>query len=62
MSYYTWNNINNTSYRPIYGHPFYPATDAGRTSKYGPIFGIRLHSSYEPTNSTYARTITFEIL
>ena len=60
--YYTWNSINNTSYRPFYGHPFYPTTDAGRTGKYGPIFGLRFQSSYEPTNSTYARTVTIEIL
>ena len=62
MAYYTWNSINNTSYRPLYAHTWYPVKQAGLTGGYGPVFGLRFQSSYGPANSTYARTIKFEIL
>lgn len=56
------NNISNTSYRPFYNHLIYRAKQAGITGGYGHLLGVRLQSSYDPTNSTYARTFEIEIL
>lgn len=60
-SYRTWNNVSNTSYRPYYYHSIYRAKQAGATT-YGHVMGINLYSSYNPTNTTYKRNVTFEIL
>ena len=60
-SYRTWNNISNTSYRPYYYHSIYRAKEAGATT-YGHVMGINLYNSYNPTNTTYKRNVTFEIL
>lgn len=60
VAYSTYNTFTNTSYRPIYGHPFYWATEAGIGSGYGHVFGLRLHSGYDPVN--YPRTIKIELL
>ena len=60
--YATWNDINNTSYRPYYQHAFYTGTKTGINAGYGHAMGLRFYSSYNPQNATYARTITFEIL
>ena len=60
-SYRTWNNVSNTSYRPYYYHSIYRAKEAGATT-YGHVMGINLYNSYSPTNTTYKRNVTFEIL
>lgn len=61
-SYRTWNNIPNTSYRPYYYHTFYRAKEAGITNNYGHVIGIGLRSSYNPTTTGNARTVTVDIL
>ena len=60
VAYSTYNTFTNTNYRPIYGHPFYWATEAGIGGGYGHVFGLRLHSGYDPVN--YPRTIKIELL
>ena len=60
--YQTRNNISSGSYRPYYNHLVYRATKTGITSGYGHLLGLRFQSSYSPTNSTYARNITIEVL
>lgn len=59
-AYQTWNNITNTSYRPIYYHTFRPATEAGIS--YGHLIGPSLRYAYNPTTSTNKRNITIELL
>lgn len=59
-AYQTWNNITNTSYRPIYYHTFRPATEAGIS--YGHLIGLSLRYAYNPTTSTNKRNITIELL
>ena len=60
IAYCTYNTITNTSYRPIYGHPFYWATQTGINNNYGHTFGFRLYSSYAPSTAT--RNIKIEII
>lgn len=63
MIWYKVKNANsNTDYRPFYNNIVYRATATGITNNYGHIMGLRFQSSYEPANSSYSRTITFEIL
>lgn len=64
LSYWVWNSIGNTSYYPYYAHAAYwrSANNTSVANEYAPILGLRFQSSYNPTNSTYARTVTFEIL
>lgn len=59
-AYQTWNNITNTSYRPIYYHTFRPATEAGIS--YGHLIGPSLRYAYNPATSTNKRNITIELL
>lgn len=61
-SYYSWNQIQNESYRPIYYHVFYRATQAGITSNYGHALGIRLQSSWNPITAANSRTIKVDII
>ena len=61
-AYYVWNQIENTSYRPIYGHPFYPVKEAGVTAGYGPIIGLRFQSAYDPITEAHSREITIDII
>lgn len=61
-TYYTWNNVRNTSYRPFYYHVIYRAKAAGITGNYGHVMGLGLRSSYNCTTAANAREITFEIL
>ena len=58
--YDIWNSISNTSYRSIYYHNFYRAKSAGIS--YGHAIGVGFRNAYGPTNSTYARNITVEVL
>lgn len=63
LSHKTWNNINNTGYRPYYNHVLYRAKQAGiDTNHKGHALGLRLYSSYNPHVSTYARTIQIDVL
>lgn len=62
-TYKTWNNIVNTSYRPYYNHVVYRAKQAGiDTNHKGHALGLRLYSSYNPNDSTYARTVQIDVL
>lgn len=62
LGYRVWNEIRNTSYYPYYEHLVYRAKEAGITAGKGHALGFRFYSSYSPTSSTYARTITIEVL
>ena len=61
-AYWIHNAICNTSYRPLYYLVAYFATQTGIEADYGHLMGIRLQSSYNPTSSTYARTIKIDVL
>lgn len=61
-SYWVWNSVGNTSYRPFYAHAGYWASNNTNAPSYAPICGLRFQSSLDPTNSAQARTITFDIL
>ena len=63
-TYYGWDvyNVNHSSYRSIYNHILYCATETGITNNYGHLIGVRLQSAYQPTSQTYTRTFLIEIL
>ena len=60
LVYKTWNEITNTSYRPIYGHRLYRCTRAGTEGGIGHAIGVRLYSSYSP--DTYGRIFDIDII
>lgn len=63
MLYYrTSNSIKSTSYRPFYNHIIFRAKQAGITSGYGHLLGLRFQSSWNPTTSANSRTIQIDIL
>ena len=62
LSYSTYNDIRNTSYRAMYNHSLYRATTTGITGGYGHLLGVRLTSSWNPATAANARTITVEVL
>lgn len=63
-TYYGWDvyNVNYSSYRSIYNHILYCATETGVANEYGHLIGVRLQSAYKPTDQNYARTFLIEIL
>lgn len=62
LSYSAFNAIVSTSYKSIYFHSLYRATEAGVTGNYGHILGVGLRSSWKPTDANYPRTVTVRIL
>ena len=62
LGYSTNNYIKNTSYRAMYNHSLYRATNTGITSGYGHLLGIRFTSSWNPATAANARTVIVEIL
>lgn len=62
QSYQVWNSVTNTSYRPIYGHFYYSATQAGVESGIGHALGVRFYSAYNPTTAANARTFVIDVL
>ena len=61
-SYYSFNRIRSTSYRPAYYHILYRLKQAGFNNGYGHALGARLYSSWNPTTAANARTFTIQIL
>ena len=59
-SYSSMNTV--AQYYPAYYHELYRATKAGVDNGYGHALGIRLASSYNPTNAGYERTVVIEIM
>ena len=57
-----FNNHYNGSYRSFYYHVLYSATSAGYTAGYGHALGVGLRNSANPTNASYKRKFTIEIL
>ena len=60
QAYRVWNGVTNTSYRPIYGHLYYSATQTGVENGIGHALGVRLQSAYNPT--TAKRNFNFEVI
>lgn len=59
----TYSSMNAVStYYPAYYHELYRLKSAGYTNGYGHSLGVRLYSSYNPTDTNYKRTIVVEIL
>ena len=61
-AYRTWNEITNTSYRPLYAYAMYRCKEAGYNAGYGPVLGIRFQSAWNPHVAANSRTIDIEIL
>ena len=61
-TYWVWNDVRNTSYRPFYYNIFYRAKAAGVTNGYGHIIGVGLRDSYNRLTTANSRTITVEVL
>ena len=61
-SFSCFNSIISTSYRPIYQNLFYWANEAGINNGYGHAIGTRIASSWSPTNTSYKRNFTIELL
>lgn len=59
-SYASFNSIS--SYYDAYCNELYRLKSAGYTNGYGHSLGVRLYSSYNPTNTSYKRTIEIDIL
>ena len=62
LGYVTYNNIKNTTYKPIQAHIIYRATQIGIENNYSHIIGERLYSSYQATSTNYTRTFKIDIL
>lgn len=61
-AYRTWNEINNTSYRPLYAYAMYRCKEAGYNAGYGPVLGIGFQSAWNPHVAANSRTIDIEVL
>lgn len=61
-AYRTWNEITNTSYRPVYAYAMYRCKEAGYNAGYGPVLGIRFQSAWNPHLEANSRTVDIEIL
>ena len=61
-SYYCWNNIKNTSYRPVYYNSIFFASSTGYTNGMYHYCGFNLYNSTNATSTSYKRTIVVDIL
>ena len=61
-SYAVFNNIYNTSYRPVHYHSMYRLTQAGYDANYGHALGFSLRDSTERLNTSLKRTVQVELL
>lgn len=55
------NNFYSTSYRPIYYHVLYRATQTGAAT-YGHLFGTQIYAATNGNSTSYKRTIEVELL
>lgn len=60
--YYCLNKVLSGSYRPIYYHSYFRPTSTGYTNGCGGWIGVNLYASSNPTNASYKRTITVDLL
>lgn len=61
-SYFSWNNIFNTSYRPIYYNSVFFVSSTGYTNNCANWIGFNLYNSTNPIDTSYKRTITVDLL
>ena len=61
-SYAVFNNIYNTSYRPVYYHSMYRLTQTGYNANYGHALGFSLRDSNERLTTSLMRTVKIELL
>lgn len=61
-SYYSYNAIRSTSYKPIYYTSLRYVTSTGFSNGKGHLLGVNLYNSSNPTSSSYPRTIEVRML
>ena len=62
LRYTNSNTIYNTSYRPIYYISVFFANSTGYNNNCGTWLGINLYNATNPTDTSYKRSITVELL
>ena len=61
-SFFCWNNIFNTSYRPIYYNSVFFVSSTGYTNNCANWIGFNLYNSTNPIDTSYKRSITVDLL
>lgn len=62
LRYEAWNSIHSISYRPVYYHTLYRASQVGLESGYPHYLGTAIYSSTSPTTTTLKRDFEVEVL
>ena len=61
-SYYSFNQITNTSYRPCYYHVLYRLNEVGFNNGYSHLLGEQIYNSWNAITAANSRTFTIDIL